>query len=282
MKHPYSGKEAAFATMHRKEEIAVPVFAELQISLRVPQNINTDELGTFTGETERKQPPLETARLKAKLGMKRLGLPYGLASEGSFGPCRFFPFVGEDCEIFLWIDEILGIEIHEQVISTATNFSSATVSSLETAETFLKKADFPSHSLIIRPNQMTEPVFYKGICGRKELDEAIAECTAISKDQLAMIQTDMRAHHNPMRQKVIHEAARKLVKRMGSLCPECGCPGWGVSKTVAGLPCELCHIPTAMVKEEIFSCKACTYSRTEKRSDGKTEAGAMYCVICNP
>ncbi|MBS2967836.1 hypothetical protein J9317_03485 [Metabacillus sp. KIGAM252] len=282
MNHPYSGKEAAFATMHKKEEIAAPVFAELHVSLRVPPNINTDEFGTFTGETKRKQTPLETARLKARLGMKQLGLPYGLASEGSFGPCRYFPFVGEDCEIFLWMDEILGIEIHEQVISTSTNFSSAAVPSLEKAEFFLTQASFPSHSLIVRPNQLTEPVFYKGICRKRELEEAIAACTAISKDGLALIQTDMRAHHNPMRQKVIQEAARKLVKRMGSLCPQCGCPGWGVSKTVRGLPCELCHFPTAMVKEEIFSCKGCTYTRMTERSDGKKKAGAMYCDSCNP
>jgi hypothetical protein len=41
-------------------------------------------LGTFSGEIERELTPLETLQKKIRMGMEELGLPLGIASEGSF------------------------------------------------------------------------------------------------------------------------------------------------------------------------------------------------------
>ena len=54
----------------------------------VAAEVDTDRLGTFTGEVERPGPPRETALMKARLGQRATGLPRALASEGVFGPTR--------------------------------------------------------------------------------------------------------------------------------------------------------------------------------------------------
>jgi len=59
----------------------------------VPAGLDTDGLGTFTGEVERPAPPRETALLKARLAIETTGLPRALASEGSFGPHPALGFV---------------------------------------------------------------------------------------------------------------------------------------------------------------------------------------------
>jgi len=48
--------------------------------------VDTDQFGTFTGEVARTGAPADAARAKARLAMSVTGLPYGLASEASYGP----------------------------------------------------------------------------------------------------------------------------------------------------------------------------------------------------
>ncbi|MBU3646369.1 MAG: hypothetical protein FGM49_06150, partial [Candidatus Nanopelagicaceae bacterium] len=76
--HPYRGTTAAIATKHLKEQIIAPIFVELGVSLEVAA-VDTDLLGTFTGEIEREGTPKEVAIRKARLGMAATGLAYGLA-----------------------------------------------------------------------------------------------------------------------------------------------------------------------------------------------------------
>ena len=95
--HPYQGITAALATKHAKEKVVAPVFASLGISLQVP-DIDTDLLGTFSGEIERVGTPKEVALKKARMGMKASGLAYGAASEGSIGPDPVVPFLNSDIQ----------------------------------------------------------------------------------------------------------------------------------------------------------------------------------------
>jgi hypothetical protein len=93
-KNPYSGCSAVLSTMHGKElAIGPPYHNILNVSVQTSNTIDTDRLGTFTGEIEREGTPLETMRKKVRIGMEHLGLPYGIASEGSFGPYVHFPFI---------------------------------------------------------------------------------------------------------------------------------------------------------------------------------------------
>lgn len=51
---PYMGKKAVLSTMHGKQWVIVQPFKKfLNVSIKVPNKINTDLLGTFSGEIER-------------------------------------------------------------------------------------------------------------------------------------------------------------------------------------------------------------------------------------
>jgi len=113
--HPYAGRAAVLATRHGKERLlGRPLRVTPGLRLRVPPDLDTDALGTFTGEVARVGTPLEVARRKARLGMEAMGLPLGLASEGSFGPHPTIPFLPADHELLLFVDDERGVETVEQ------------------------------------------------------------------------------------------------------------------------------------------------------------------------
>ncbi|MCL7745513.1 DUF6671 family protein [Halalkalibacter alkaliphilus] len=282
--HPYKGRKAALSTMHDKRQaIGKPFNDLLGVSIKVPEKINTDLLGTFSGEIERELTPLETLRKKARMGMDELGLPLGLASEGSFAPHRYFPMVAEDHEILLWIDDERGIEVIEQEISLETNYDAKTVTSFNDLKDFLDKVHFPSHALVVRPNSgFIQGFTFKGLKRSSEVKEAINLCTSASADGLVHVETDMRAHMNPTRMKVINKLAEKLAVRLMNLCPNCSCPGWGVVDVVRGLPCEACGLLTKQIAKEVYGCPSCNFRKEEPRQDGVTTSSPTYCDWCNP
>lgn len=88
-------------TKHQKLDLIAPIL-ERELGMKmVLHEADTDELGTFSGEIERTSPALETASQKAKIGMKALGLPLGIASEGSIGPDPLMPFMKSDIEYLI-------------------------------------------------------------------------------------------------------------------------------------------------------------------------------------
>lgn len=281
--HPYNGCKAVLATMHGKQNaIERPLYDRLGISLEIPENLNTDIFGTFAGEIEREHSPIKTLRKKIKAGMELIGLPYGIGSEGSFGPHPTIPFVAGHHEVILWIDENHGIEIKEQLIGTRTNYDSKVVKSYHGLKDFLKNVRFPSHALIVRQNKGTNSEIFKGLKDLSSLKEAIQKCASASLDKKALVQTDMRAHMNPTRMKAIRRVTLKLVERMSTLCSECGSPGWGLIDVIKGLPCRGCGLPTSQVSKEVYGCSACTVKKKMPRKDGKRRGDPMYCQWCNP
>lgn len=80
MDHPYRGKPVALATKHDKQRAIAPALT-VSPGLRVRlANVDTDALGTFTGEIARLGTPRETALAKARLGIEATGIPRGLGS----------------------------------------------------------------------------------------------------------------------------------------------------------------------------------------------------------
>ena len=66
----FSGRNLVIATKHEKERVIAPVLElELGVKCFTTPNLNTDELGTFTGEVERKDVPVMTARKKCLRAM---------------------------------------------------------------------------------------------------------------------------------------------------------------------------------------------------------------------
>jgi hypothetical protein len=216
--------------------------------------------------------------------MEASGVPLGLASEGSFGPHPLIPFSGaSDYEMIAFVDAEIGITVVEGYLTEETNFSHWRARSLDDLENFLKKAGFPSHSLIVRPNEGLGPgSLFKGIADFGTLEDVVRSCAATSKDGWAHVETDMRAHVNPTRQKIIRRTAFRLARRLSTFCPSCKAPGWGQIGSKMGLPCISCHTPTEMIKHEIHGCARCNYTEIRPRSDGRKHAEQGQCPYCNP
>jgi len=279
----YQGQQIAFASKHSKEDVVLPHFKKyLGVVFNVPC-IDTDTLGTFSGEVERLGNALDVAEKKARLAMKAADLPYGLASEGSFGPHPYIPFLPSDQEILLFIDDKRQFKLHEILISDKTNFMHRCIANYDEVRPLLEAALFPSHGLIVRPNSWTDKkIIFKGIRDENELRVSITKSLAASRDGKAWLETDMRANVNPSRMKVIGELAEKLAKRLATNCPSCSAPGWGCTNFEKGLPCEYCESPTELVAFEVHGCVLCEYIENKQRKDCATRAEQKYCGVCNP
>ena len=279
----FSGRRAVLATMHGKEQAIAPVFlATLNLIVVPAKGIDTDTLGTFSGEIPRRGTILDTAVAKARLGMERARLPFGLASEGSFGPHPLFPIIPAGFELLAFVDDERGTTIHESLVIDDTNFAHLVTAPKEPMTKFLNQVGFPSHGLIVRPNVGgTEAALVKGIVDLPALTSAIAAAAALSDDGRARVETDMRAHLNPTRMKSLTGLAARLSERLSTRCPICAAPGWGRVKAIRGLPCEMCDTPTEWVMFEVFCCAACTHQEERPRPDGLTQTGAANCPECN-
>ena len=281
MPHPYFGKKAVIATKHEKGKIVAPIFKDV-LGLQVSEcNLDTDILGTFTGEIERKQSPRETVLIKARLGIEQTGEAIGIASEGSIGADPFIPFINSDFEMMAFVDEDLDLEIVESIRSTDIVTAVKSVHGQEDLTEFLQRADFPRHNLIVRTKQTPTKFCIKGIDDEYSLRKAIEAVQKEDPENIAVIESDLRAHCTPSRQKIICELTSKLANRLKQLCPQCNCPGWGVVTHIKGVQCSGCkRVSPEAIKQEVLGCSKCMYEE-----DGKVIAEAIdpaRCDWCNP
>lgn len=282
--HPYQGRKVALATKHQKQRVlGPPLRATVGLKMCVPDGLDTDLLGTFSGEVDRQGTAQEVALRKARLGMSVAGLTLGLASEGSFGPHPQLLLVPVDHELLAFVDDEGGIEVVEQILSSRTNFAHDAARTPEDLKDFLERARFPSHGVIVRPNSGLQPgLLFKGITKFDGLKKALEQCASASADGLAHVETDMRAHMNPTRRQVLREVAMVLGRRLATLCLKCQTPGWGLVDMVRGLPCEWCGGETDLVRTEIHGCPRCEYRESYPRRDGLRVASPGNCPWCNP
>lgn len=282
---PYLGATVILPTKHAKSlAVAPPFWSHLKADV-LEYVIDTDRLGTFSGEVERSGNAMECARRKCEWGLELLGdrIEYCLASEGSFGPHPLVPFIARDQEILYFIDRRLGFHLHMVHASEKTNYQMKAVSTLDELQEFATSAQFPLHALVMRSNdRSSKDVLFKGIMDQNILKESFERAKHSSSDGLVWVETDMRAQFNPTRMAVIGELADKMARRLATLCPSCEAPGWGIVKTEKGLKCEGCYEPTEMILHEIFGCVLCSHRQTLPRSDGLQSAPQMYCDFCNP
>ncbi|MFT5713505.1 MAG: hypothetical protein ACI9WT_000040 [Flavobacterium sp.] len=277
----FEGRALVIATKHNKEKVIAPVLErELGVKCFVISNIDTDELGTFTGEVERKEDPITTARNKCLLAMKLSNCDMAIASEGSFGPHPSIFFVHADDEFLLFMDKKNNLEIIVRELSMETNFSGAVITSKNELAEFTAKASFPSHGLIVRKADTDFVEIEKGVTNWRKLAKLYTHFVKLYGS--VYVETDMRAMHNPSRMRVIKSAAIKLATKINSLCPDCNTPGFGVTDAKQGLPCELCNLPTRSALSYIYSCQKCSYSKEEKYPNNKHYEDPTYCDICNP
>ena len=248
----FKGRQLVIATKHGKEKVIAPILEkEFGVKCLVALDLDTDKLGTFTGEVERKDDPITTARNKCNMAMELTNCDLAIASEGSFGSHPTIFFIPADDEILILIDKKNGLEIIARELSTETNFNGSEIKNEKMLLEFAANTNFPSHGLILRKSRDEYADIVKGITNEEQLINVFY--SLIDKFGTAYIETDMRAMYNPTRMKVIESAAKKLSEKLKVLCPVCNMPGFGITDAKEGLPCEICNFPTRSTIIYIYS-----------------------------
>lgn len=277
----FQGRKLVITSKHGKAASIGPVLEKaLGVEIVVNEAVDTDQLGTFTGEIERTMTPLEAAKTKCLQGMDQSGIDIGVANEGSFGPHPVLFFVPCNEEWLVLIDQKNQLEIVVRDLVTDTNFDGQEIDSKESLWDFAEKAKFPSHALILRKNKNTSEDIAKGLDSKEELERVFEEL--LEKHGKAYIETDMRAHVNPTRMAFIGRLSEKLAERCLSACPSCQTPGFGRTSTIKGLPCGFCGTPTRSILSYLHTCQKCGHTEEEAYPNGKEKEDPMYCDYCNP
>lgn len=276
----YDNSRIILATKHGKENaIQKPFEDAFHAKIIVPQDYDTDQFGTFTGEIERRDTPYNTVIKKAKQAALHYNADYAIANEGTFGPHASYFFLPSDVELMSFVDIKNNIVVVESEITTETNYAHKDITISDDYEDFLEKIDFGSHGLIVR-NIENHQVVAKGIVSRDDLSTILA--TTFQHCKKIRLQTDMRAMMNPTRMNVIHKLTHKLIQRLQTLCIKCQAPGFGKVSTTGKLRCKDCHAETELYQYKVLSCVKCDHEEQQPRSDGLVYADPQYCPYCNP
>ncbi len=281
---PYEGATFLLTTKHAKSLAIGPAIWRHLGAAVLEHVVDTDQLGTFSGEIARQGTALDAVRRKCEWGLQLVSgkAEFGLASEGSFGPHPAVPFLACDHEILYFIDQRRGFHLYVKPLSEKTNYQTASLNTWAELQAFAHGAKFPSHGLILRPETRDHPLLFKGIVDEDQLRKAFEQCRQATSSGKVWMDTDMRAHLNPTRMGVIAELADSLAKRLATPCPSCHAPGWGKTGVNTGLPCEYCNEKTEMIATEIHGCVLCQYREEVPRADGLRHAPQMHCPSCNP
>jgi len=216
----------AVATKHGKARAIAPAFAPLGFDVFTP-DIDTDTLGTFTGDVPRPAGPRETAILKARLGAEIAGVRFAVASEGSYrpkpedwgGPVR-------NAEVLAFVDLETGLQLVEVATDVPSRFAMARVRpELEDPGLVevLAAIGFPEHAALAAQfdGRVMHPVF-KALRTWDALAHALRACADAGPDGLVHVESDMRAHLNPTRMGAIAGLARRLAGRVAPIVADTG------------------------------------------------------------
>lgn len=277
----FEGRRLVIATKHRKEEVLAPILErELGVHSFTLPTFDSDLFGTFSGEVERLDDAILTARLKCEKAMEMAQCDLAIASEGSFGSHPSFYFLPTDDEVILLVDKKLDASFSSRELSLDTNFNGEEISSYEELTDFANRSKFPSHGLILRKSKTCRETIIKGITDWPVLKESYDKL--IKSNSSLFVETDMRAMFNPTRMKVISIAAERLVANLKSTCPFCHFPGFSIVKIKEGLPCELCHFPTRSIMSHIYICQKCLETKEILYPNQKMAEDPAFCDFCNP
>lgn len=275
----FAGRRLVIATMHGKEAVIAPLLeAALGVQCLTGSGVDTDRLGTFTGEVARTLDPIDAAREKCRLAMDLYDCDLAVASEGSFGPHPSLAFLPADDELVLLVDRKNDLEIWGREVSTATNYSYADIDSDTALLDFADRVSFPAHGVILRGTSGQREHIIKDLTDERALLAAWDRLSAMSSTIHA--ETDMRAMRNPTRMQVIAQATQKLIDKATSLCPQCATPGYSITEIVRGLPCQWCGTPTRSGAGYLHRCAKCHHEHIQPSA--KTHEDPMYCDVCNP
>ena len=277
----FQGRTLVVASQHAKEKVIAPSFEKaFQLNVSRAHNLDTDALGTFSGEVERLLSPIDAARAKCQRAMNITGFDLAIASEASFGPHPVYPFVAAHEELLLMQDRKNAWEFVVKTLETTTNYNTWTIRSLEELTDILEPAKFPSHALIVKKSAGDASHCVKGIQSIELLEETVTEF--LQHYSSCQVEPDMRAMHNPTRMEVIARLTDQLIDQINTNCPQCNTPGFRISEIVRGLPCAICDQETRGIRAEIYACSHCLFEEPRKKVGSPEKEDPMYCDYCNP
>jgi hypothetical protein len=267
---------------------SLPALARtLGMRLVLAHDVDTDQLGTFTGEIPRTgyggrdrgpqgAPGDRVDRPRPCRGQRRLLRPAPVA-----------PMLSAGQEILAFLDTVRDVHILERR-TTPTNFGHTTTTPHRRGDRRLPGAHRFRSPRGRRPSPQLPPT-----CGRDPHLQGrpvpapasmrrSAGAPRTPTDGLARLETDMRAHVNPTRMREISLLADRLASRLATLCPACGTPGFGPVDHEPGLPCDTCGEPTRLTLATIHGCARCSHRSRHPREDGQRRADPTFCECCNP
>lgn len=169
----FEGRRLVIATKHGKEAVLAPILErELGVHCYSLPQFDSDIFGTFSGEVERLEDAMFTARLKCEKAMEMAQCDLAISSEGSFGNHPSFYFLPADDEIILLLDKKHNASFSSRELSIDTNFGAAEISTFDELIDFAKKSKFPTHGLILRKSKSSCENIIKGITDWTDLKES--------------------------------------------------------------------------------------------------------------
>ena len=277
----YKGRSIFIATKHKKETVIAPLLqSKLGAYCYTSDFLDTDILGTFSGEISRKEDALSTLRNKCILGHKLTNCDLVVASEGSFGAHPTLFFAAADEELVMLKDFKNDLEIVGRELTLETNMDSEIILTQANLIDFAKKINFPSHGIILKLEENNSTKIRKEF---KDIDDLLLLYNTLkNQDGNITAETDMRALYNPTRMKAIKKATENLIAKIKNECPRCKTPGFDIISAKPGLPCEICSFPTRSTLSYTYQCKKCAYTHEKKFPRGIEKEDPTYCDNCNP
>ncbi len=260
---------------HHKEALISPYLEPLGIQIQTICDFDTDLFGTFAGEIPRREGPKVTVKEKCLAGLAFSGARAAIASEGSFGPHPQIPLLCVNEEWLVFIDLDQKLEIYARSVSTELHYGHLSHLEKEQLPTFLKQYEFPKQGMVFK-HYSDQKILAKGIQDTAQLQALLER----NQDNW-LLETDLRAHQNPLRQQNIEKAAADLAERLQARCPQCTTPDFSVVRTSGFLPCSFCQQATKSYANLHYECKCCGFQKEEKRKD-RLELDPEFCPHCNP
>jgi hypothetical protein len=193
----FRNRTVLLVSMHQKEQAIAPPFEEaFGMQVFVSEGIDTDRLGTFSGEIPRAGTQLEAAQEKVRLGREKY--PQAeiiLASEGAFHPHPDSPFITINQELLLLHDFRLGLEISGSHGTLNNNAASLTSNSAHEILSFATRAGFPETGIILKTTDSS--IIHKNLLTPQELGAVAETLLGLAPGACIIAETDLRAHRNP-------------------------------------------------------------------------------------
>jgi hypothetical protein len=275
---PSPDQRAFAATKHGKDVFVGAVFGP-HWGLHVEAAyVDTDLLGTFSGEVPRPGDVRSTLRAKVRMALKvSPDADVVLATEGSFGPDPVLGWVPLHEEVLLWSWPRQGKELWVAHRSHDTNFSSSDSAEWTEVQRWALRVGFPTAHVILRdPNGQ---VLAKGISDPVELERL---WRVAAEGGAPRVETDMRANRNPKRQEVLRALANKTLEAFEALCPSCQFPGFVARPAEPGAPCSACGSATRRPRLLKAECTECGQVEVRDSDDQLNGVDPAYCDRCNP